>query len=68
MSLNVFPRIRSLENKLLNANDLERMIDAKDADTAYKVFNDLSYKYRFYYSLFNNYYCMSNRLSKKSSF
>lgn len=36
-------RIRSLENKLLDANDIERMIDAKDAQTAYKVFNDLSY-------------------------
>lgn len=36
-------RIRSLETKLLDANDLERMIDAKDARTAFKVFNDLSY-------------------------
>jgi len=36
-------RIRSLENKLLAPSDLERMIDAKDAQMAFKVFNDLSY-------------------------
>jgi V/A-type H+-transporting ATPase subunit C len=36
-------RIRSLENKLLSPNDIERMIDAKDAQTVFKVFNDLSY-------------------------
>lgn len=36
-------RIRSLENKLLSQNDVDRMVDAKDADAAFKVFNDLSY-------------------------
>jgi len=36
-------RVRSLEGKLLAANDVERMIDAKNAVDAFKVFNDLSY-------------------------
>ncbi|MBU1178064.1 V-type ATPase subunit [Patescibacteria group bacterium] len=36
-------RIRSLETKLLSTSDMERMIDAKDATMAFKVFNDLSY-------------------------
>lgn len=34
---------RSLEGKLLNPNDIERMIDAPDVDAAFRVFNDTEY-------------------------
>jgi V/A-type H+-transporting ATPase subunit C len=36
-------RIRVLETKLLKKNEIERMLGAKDANEAYKVFNDLDY-------------------------
>lgn len=35
--------IRALEPKLLDRTDLERMIDAKNVDEAFKVFNDTDY-------------------------
>jgi len=35
--------LRSLEAKLLNTNDLERMIDAPNAEAAFRVFNDTEY-------------------------
>jgi len=34
---------RSLENKLLNQNDIERMVDAPNIETAFRVFNDTEY-------------------------
>ncbi len=34
---------RSLEGKLLNPNDIERMIDAPDIESAFRVFNDTEY-------------------------
>lgn len=34
---------RSLESKLLNSNDIERMIDAPNIEAAFKVFNDTEY-------------------------
>jgi V/A-type H+/Na+-transporting ATPase subunit C len=36
-------RIRALEPKLLNANELERMLLAKSAKDAYKILNELDY-------------------------
>lgn len=35
--------LRSLERKLFNTNDVERMIDAPDLETAFRVFNDTEY-------------------------
>jgi len=35
--------IRSLENKLLNKTDIERMVDAPDLESAFKVFADTDY-------------------------
>ncbi|MDD4606770.1 MAG: V-type ATPase subunit [Patescibacteria group bacterium] len=35
--------IRSKENKLLNQAELERMLDAPDAEQAFRVFNDTDY-------------------------
>ncbi|MFH1508810.1 MAG: V-type ATPase subunit [bacterium] len=35
-------RLRSLEAKVLSPTDIDRMVDAKDAEEALKVFNDLS--------------------------
>jgi len=34
---------RSLEGKLLNSGDIERMIDAPDIEAAFRVFNDTEY-------------------------
>ena len=39
----IFGLFKSLEGKLLNPNDIERMVDAKDAQTAFRVFNDTEY-------------------------
>lgn len=36
-------RIRALEPKLLNSNEVERMVDAKDATDAYRILNELDY-------------------------
>lgn len=36
-------RLRALETSLLNANELERMVLAKDAKDAYKIVNELDY-------------------------
>lgn len=36
-------KIRFLENKLLDSTDLDRMLEAKDAQAVFKVFNDTSY-------------------------
>ena len=36
-------KIRFLENKLLNETDIERMLEAKDAQAVFKVFNDTNY-------------------------
>ncbi|MFH1598380.1 MAG: V-type ATPase subunit [Patescibacteria group bacterium] len=36
-------KIRALEARLLNSTDIERMIDADNSDSAFKVFNDTDY-------------------------
>ncbi|MBU0670740.1 MAG: V-type ATPase subunit [Patescibacteria group bacterium] len=36
-------QVRSLENRLLNKTDIERMVDAPDIEAAFKVFNDTDY-------------------------
>lgn len=36
-------KIRALEPKLLDTTDIERMVDAPDIDTAFKVLNDTDY-------------------------
>ncbi len=35
--------IRFLENKLLNPNDVERMVDSPDLDSSFRVFHDTDY-------------------------
>lgn len=39
----IFGLFKSLESKLLNANDIERMVDAPDAGVAFRVFNDTAF-------------------------
>ncbi|MFH1367372.1 MAG: V-type ATPase subunit [Patescibacteria group bacterium] len=39
----IFGLLKSLESKLLNQNDMERMIDAPSLEAAFRVFNDTAY-------------------------
>jgi len=39
----IFGLFKSLESKLLNPNDIERMVDAPDAGSAFRVFNDTEF-------------------------
>jgi V/A-type H+-transporting ATPase subunit C len=39
----IFGLLKSLEGKLLNQNDMERMIDAPTLEAAFRVFNDTEY-------------------------
>ncbi|MBU0731630.1 V-type ATPase subunit [Patescibacteria group bacterium] len=36
-------KLRSMENRLLTKTDIERMVDAPDLESAFKVFNDTDY-------------------------
>jgi len=36
-------RVRALETKLLSSGDVERMLSAKDADDAYRIFSDFDF-------------------------